>query len=99
MNDRAQVRVVEIKHITACGIEKGGAQRVKPLGPADDGRLPAFREHHKRGESVLNRILSAAGQRGGDEVQDRALAFVPHRVWKLFPTRPADKAAERLREV
>ena len=99
MNDRTQVRVVEIKDIAARGIEEGGAQRIDPFGSADDSRLPAFREHHERGESVLDRVLPAAGQRRGDEVQDRALAFVPHRVRQLLPSRTADKAAECPRDV
>ena len=93
MNDRAQVRVVEVKDIAARSIEEGGAQRIDSFGSTDDSRLPAFREHHERGESMLNRILSTAGQRRGDEVQDRALAFVPHRVRQLLPSRTADKAA------
>ena len=99
MNDRTQVRVVEIEDIAACGIEEGGAQRIDPFGSADDGRLPAFREHHERCESVLDRILSAARQRGGDEVQDRSLAFVPHRVRELFPSCTADKTAESPRDL
>jgi hypothetical protein len=93
MNDRTQVRVVEIKDITACGIEEGGAQRIDPFGPANDSCLPAFREHHERGKSVLDRFLSAASQRAGDKVQDRAFAFVPYGVRELLPSRTADKPA------
>src|SRR5262245_41286479 len=98
MNDGTQVRVVKIKDIAACSIEKGSAQGIDPFGSTDDNRLPAFRKHHERGKSMLNRILSAAGQRGGDEVQDRAFAFVPYRVRELLPSRIADKAAERPRD-
>jgi hypothetical protein len=78
MNDRAQVRIVEVKDIAACGIEEGSAQRIDPFGSTDDSRLPTIREHQERGESMFNRILSAAGQRGGNKVQDRAFALVPH---------------------
>src|SRR5262245_65679064 len=99
MNDGTQMRVVEIKNIAACGIEKGSAQRIDPFGSADDNRLPAFREHHERGESMLNRILSAAGKGGGDEVQDRAFAFMPYRVRELLPSRIADKATECPRDI
>src|SRR5262245_60879283 len=99
MDDRAQVRIVEIEDIAAGRIEKGGAQRIDLLASADDGRLPAFGEHHKRGECLLDRILTAAGQCGGDEVQDRSLAFVPHRVRELLPAGAADEGAERLRDV
>jgi hypothetical protein len=88
------VRVIKIEHIAACGIEEGSAQRIDPFGSADDSRLPTYREHQERGESMLNRILSAAGQRGGDKVQDRAFAFVPQRVRELFPSCTADEAAE-----
>src|SRR5262245_12905606 len=99
MDDGTQVRVIEIKNIAACCIKKGGAQRIDPFGAADDTRLPAFREHHERGQSMLNRIFSAAGQRGSDEVQDRAFAFVPYRVRELFPSRIADKVAECPRDI
>jgi hypothetical protein len=99
MNDGTQVRIVEIKDIAACGIEEGGAQRIDPFRAANNGRLAAFREHHERRERVLDRVLPATSQRGSDEVQDRALPFVPHRLRKLLPSRAADKAAERLRDV
>jgi hypothetical protein len=79
MNDRAQVRTVEVKDIAACGSEEGSAQRstrsVRPMTIA----CPHF-ENIGSEVSMFNRILSAAGQRGGNKVQDRAFALVPHRV-------------------
>jgi len=84
MDHRAQMRVVEVEHVGAHRIEERRGERVGAFAPADDGRLRRAETIGECREQNLHRFVAAAAERGGEEIDERALGFVPHSLGHVF---------------
>ena len=98
MDHGRQVGVAEIEHVGAGRIQEGRAQRIDALSAADDGRLSAVGEFGERLQRQLDRAGAAARQRDREEIQQRALGFMPDRLRHVVPTGVDHEAGEVLRD-
>jgi hypothetical protein len=97
MDHGAQVGVAEVMDIGAGGVEEGRAQRIDAFGAPDHGRLLATGEFGERAQRDLNRLGTAARQRHGKEIHERAPGLMPHRRWNVVPPRLDNVAGKALR--
>ena len=96
MDDRRQVRVAIVEDVGARAVQEGGAQRIDALAAADDGGLLAAGELGQRLQGELDRLGAAAGDRHGEEVQQRTLGLVPRLLGNVLPPGLDDEAGEVL---
>jgi hypothetical protein len=94
MDDGGQVGVAVVEDVGAGGVEEGGAQGIDALAAADDRRLLAAGKFGERFQGELDRFGAAAGDRHGEEVQQRALGLVAGFLRNVIPCRVDDEAGE-----
>ncbi len=85
-----EVRVVEVQNVGAHRVDERGEQRVEPLAAADKRRLRRSGVRRERGERALDR----APERAAEEIEERALGFVPHRRRQVACARVDEEARE-----
>ncbi len=78
MDDRAQMRVVEVEHVRADRIDERCVEYVEPLAPAEHGRLRRPREFAQARQRGIDGGIVAAAERAAEPVKQRALRLVPH---------------------
>ena len=93
------MRVAEVEHISACGIEERGGERIEALGPADHRRLPADGKTGERLQRGFDRALAAANQRYGEEIHQRALGLMHDGRIERVPLRLGDELRQSLRHI
>src|SRR6267142_5621715 len=96
MDDGWQVGVAIVEDVGARGVEESSTQGVDPFGPADDRRLLAAGELGERFQGELDRLGAAAGDRHGEEVQQRTLGLVAGFLRNVLPFRLDDEAGKGL---
>ena len=85
------VRVAEVEHIGTRGVEKRRRQRIETFAAPDYRRLPAAGESGERLQSGFDRRLAGAGERHGEEINERALGLMNGRRTEHFPSRIGDE--------
>ena len=78
MDHRRNMGIVEVEHVAAGGVQKGGRQCIRPLPTPDDRRLACARELAQHLETDLDGAVPASAERGGKEIEERALRLMPH---------------------
>src|SRR5436305_13707200 len=73
MNDRLQMRVVEIERMRSDAVDERCARDVDALAPSEDRRLWRRGKLRHRCDCRLGRRMMRSADRAADPVQDRAL--------------------------
>ena len=96
----AQMRVAEVMHVGAGGVEERRAQRVDALGAARS-RWPACRRRTRlqRLQRDLDRVGAATRQRDREEIHEGALGLMPHVRRHILPPRGGDIVRKALRDI
>ena len=76
MNDRVQMGVVEIEQVGRDRINERRAERIEPFRPTYNRRCCGTVERRQRPQRRRDGRIIGRTERGGEEVQDRALGFV-----------------------
>jgi hypothetical protein len=94
VNYGRHVGVAEVEHIGARGIEKGGGKRIEAFAAPDHRRLLAAGKSGERLQRRFDRALAAAGQRHGEEINERALGLMHDRRTERLPFSLDDEARQ-----
>jgi hypothetical protein len=94
VNHGRHVGVAKVEHIGARGIEKRGGKRIEAFAASDHGRLPAAGKRGERLQRGFNCWFAAAGERHGEEINERALGLMNDRRSKRIPLRLGDELRE-----
>ena len=85
--------IAEVEDIGAGGIEERCIERIDALAPADDRRLLAAGK--RRSDASAIPTSAAAGQRHGEEIQQRAFGLMRDRRRQFLPPGPTTNPASR----
>ena len=96
MDDGRQMRVAIVEDVGARAVQEGRTQRIDALAAADDRRLLAAGELGQRLQRELDRLGAAAGDRHGEEIQQRTLGLVARLLGNVLPPGVDDEAGEVL---
>ena len=86
--------VVEIVEVAGDRVYRRGAEHVEPLAPADQPGLRRAAHLGEDAEHGGDGRLGRGAERAADEVEERALGVVAHRLGHRRPRRAGDEAGE-----
>ena len=79
MDDRLEVRVVEVERVRRDAVQERGARHVDALAAAEDRRLRRRRELLHGGERRVERRMARRADRAAEPVHERAMRLALHR--------------------
>lgn len=97
MNDRGDMRVVEVEYVRAHRIQRRGIQHVHALVAADDRRVTAGTKAPIDANRLIDHRIARARECHGEVVDECALRFVTHLARNVAPLRRTDDTGQRLR--
>ena len=98
MDDGRDVGIIEIERVGARRVEERRAQAIHAFASTDDGGLPALGKLGEGLQRDLHRPGAAARERDREDIQQRPLGRVAHRVRNVVPPRCDDETGQVLRD-
>jgi hypothetical protein len=98
MDDRLQVRVVEVERVRGDAVHERSARHVDLVVAPQDARLSGGLEHPDRAERGFGRLVPGGADRAADPVEEGAVGFVLHRVAPAARRMRRDEFRQDLRD-
>ena len=95
VNDGRNMRVVEVVHVRAHCVERGGVQHVHAFAAAYDAHVIVGTETAVDGHRLTERRIVRARERNREVIDERAFRFVAHDHGQVGPLRLRDETRER----
>ena len=98
MDDRLQVRVVEVERVRRDAVDQCRARNVDALGTAKHGRLRGGLQRPHRSQSRVRRFMLRRADRAADPVEQRAMRLFVDRIAPAARRMLGNEARQNLRD-
>ena len=96
MDDRRQVRVIVVEQVGADRVDECGSEQIEPLRAAEHGDPFGAGQRRENPHGHFDRRRSGDPKGTADEIEERSLALMPHRVRQRIPARRRNEFADAL---